>query len=178
MEGWESVQFSRSVVSNPMDPMFATPWTAAHQTSLSIINSQSLVKLRSIKSVMPSNNPSLCLPFLLLLSSLCLPFLLLPPPKNQGLFQGVSSLHQVTNVLEFQLQHQSFLPMNIQDLYPLGLTGWISLQIRRLSTQLKSINSSVLIFLYSSTLTSIHDYWKNHSFDWMDLGQQSNISAF
>ena len=44
--------------------------------------------------------------------------------------------------------------------------------------QFKSINSSVLSFLYSPTLTSIHDHWKNHSFDYMDLCQQSNISAF
>ena len=44
--------------------------------------------------------------------------------------------------------------------------------------QFKSIKSSVLSFLYSPTLTSIHDYWKNHSLDWMDLCSQSNISAF
>ena len=65
------------------------------------------------------------------------------------------------------------LPMNIQDWFPLGLTGLISLQSKdsqETSTpQFKSINSSVLSFLYSSTLTSIHDYWKNYSFDYMDL---------
>ena len=44
--------------------------------------------------------------------------------------------------------------------------------------QFKSINSSVLSFLYSPTLTSIHDYWKNHSFDYTDLCRQSNVSAF
>ena len=44
--------------------------------------------------------------------------------------------------------------------------------------QFRSINSSVLSFLYGPTLTSLHDYWKNHSFDYMDLCQQSNISAF
>ena len=64
--------------------------------------------------------------------------------------------------------------MTIQNWFPLGLTGWISLQSNGLSrvfskTQFKSINSSVLSFLYSPTLTSIHDYWKNHSFDQMDL---------
>ena len=62
----------------------------------------------------------------------------------------------------------SVLPMNIQDLFPLGWTGWISFQSRGLSRafstlQFKSINSSALSFLYSPTLTSIHDYWKNHS---------------
>ena len=61
------------------------------------------------------------------------------------------------------------LPMNIQDWFPLGLTGWISLQTKGLLkvfsniTQFKSINSSVLSFLYSPTLTSIHDYWKKGS---------------
>ena len=64
----------------------------------------------------------------------------------------------------------SVLPMNIQDWFPLGWTGWISLQSRDSqesspTPQFKSISSSVLSFLYSSTLTSIHDYWKNHSFD-------------
>ena len=62
-------------------------------------------------------------------------------------------------------------PMNIQDWFPLGLTGLISLQFRGLSRvfsntkEFKSIHSLVLSFLYSPTLTSIHDYWKNHSFD-------------
>ena len=64
----------------------------------------------------------------------------------------------------------SVLPMNTQDWSPLGWTGWISLQSKGLSRgfptpQLKSINSSMLNFLYSPTLTSIHDYWKNHSLD-------------
>ena len=64
----------------------------------------------------------------------------------------------------------SVLPMTIQDWFPLGWTGWISLLSRELSRvlltpQFKSINSSALSFLYRSTLTSIHDYWKNHGFD-------------
>ena len=64
----------------------------------------------------------------------------------------------------------SVLPMNIQDWFPLGLTGWISLQSRGLSRvfsnhTFKSINSLVLSFFHSPNLTSIHDYWKNHSFD-------------
>ena len=60
------------------------------------------------------------------------------------------------------------LPMNIQDWLSLGWTDWISLQSKGLSSptsQFKSINSSVLSFLYSPTLTSIHDPWKNHSLD-------------
>ena len=57
-----SVQFSRSVVSW----LFATPWTAAHKASLSITNSQNLLKLMSVKSVMPSSHLILCHPLLLL----------------------------------------------------------------------------------------------------------------
>ena len=64
----------------------------------------------------------------------------------------------------------SVLPVNIQDWFPLRLTGLITLQSKNSqksspAPQFKSINSSVLSFLYSPTLTSIHDYWKNHSFD-------------
>ena len=64
----------------------------------------------------------------------------------------------------------SVLPMNVQGSFPLGLTGWISLLSKGLSRvfskpQLKSINSSALSFLYSPTLTSVNDYWKNYSFD-------------
>ena len=75
-----------------------TPWTAARQASLSITNSWSLLKFMSIESVMPSNH--------LILSSPSLPTFNLC--QHQGLFQWISSLHQVAKVLEFQLQHQSF----------------------------------------------------------------------
>ena len=74
----------------------------------------------------------------------------------------------------------SVLPMNTQDWSPLGWTGWISLQSKRLSEssptpQFKSINSSPLSFLYSPTLTAIHDHWKNHRLDETDLYWQSNV---
>ena len=64
----------------------------------------------------------------------------------------------------------SVLPMNIQDRYPLRLIGLISLQIKGLSrvfsnTTVQKHHSLALSFLYGSTLTSMHDYWKNHSFD-------------
>ena len=78
--------------------------------------------------------------------------------QHQGLFQWVSSLHQVAKVLEFQLQHQSFQrnlragsPRDSQESSP--------------TPQFKSINSLALSFLYSLTLTSIHDHRKNHSLD-------------
>ena len=57
------------------------------------------------------------------------------------------------------------LPKNIQGWFPLGWTGWISLLFKGLSRVFSNINSMVLSFVYSPTLTFIHDYWKNHSFD-------------
>ena len=81
-----------------------------------------------------------------------------------------------------ELQHQ-FLSVNIQSWFPLGLTDLISLLSKGLSgvfssTTIQSINSSVLSLLYGLSLTIIHDYWKNHSFDYMYRFQQSEVSAF
>ena len=61
----------------------------------------------------------------------------------------------------------SVLPMNTQEWLPLGWSGWTSLQSKGFSRVFSktSINSLVLSFLYSPTLTSIHDHWKNHSLD-------------
>ena len=87
--------------------------------------------------------------------------------QNQGLFQWVKSLHEVAKVLEFQRQHQSFQRTPRTDLLQNGLVGSpCSPRDSQESSpipQFKSISSSVLSFLYSPTLTSIHDYWKNHS---------------
>ena len=71
----------------------------------------------------------------------------------------------------------SILPLNSQGLFPLGLTGLIFLQSKGLSkvfsnTTVQSINSSALSPFYGPTLTSIHDYWKNHSFAYIGLCQQ------
>ena len=91
------VQFS-SVQSLSHVQQFASPWTAARQASLSITNSQSLLKLMSIESMMPSNHLIFCCP--LLLSSM------FPSIK---VFSNESAFHiKVAKVLEFQLQHQSF----------------------------------------------------------------------
>ena len=73
----------------------------------------------------------------------------------------------------------SVLLMNIQGWFSLGLTGLISLQSKRLSApQDESISSLSVSLFYGPTLTSIHGYWKNHSFDYTDLCQQSHASAF
>ena len=132
--------------------LFATPWTAARQASLSITNSRSPPKPMSIESVMPSNH--------LILSSPSPPALNLP--QHQGLFKWVSSSHQMAKVLEFQLQYQSFQWTPRADLLYDGLVGspWSPRDSQESSPtpQFKSINSSALSFLHSPTLTSIHDY--------------------
>ena len=89
--------------------------------------------------------------------------------QHQGLFQWVNSPHQVAKVLEVQLQHQSFQWTLRTDLLLDGLVGSPcnprDSQESSPTPLLKSINSSALSFLYSPTLTSIHDCWKNHSLD-------------
>ena len=127
----------------------------------------------SIESVMPSNHLILCRP--------------LPPPafnlsQHQSLIQLVSSLHQVDNVLELQLQHQSFQWIfRVDFLYDLKILVWSPCcprdsQESSPAPQFESINSLELSFLCGPTLTSIHDYWKKHSFDYMDFCWQSAVS--
>ena len=72
----------------------------------------------------------------------------------------------------------SLLPMNIPSWFPLGLTSLISLQSKILSRVFESNSYSALSLLYGPTLTSVHDCWKNHSCDYTDLCQQSDVSAF
>ena len=89
--------------------------------------------------------------------------------QHQGLFQWVSSSNQVAKVLEFQLQLQSFqcisglISFRIDWLDLLACQGTLKSLLQHHSS--KSIKFSMLSFIYSLTLTSIHDYWKNHSFD-------------
>ena len=137
-----------------------TPWTAACQDSLSITNSQSLLKLMSIKSVMPSNHLILCRPLLLLPS--IFPsirvysnesVLHIRWPKYWSFSFSISPSNEYSELISFRMDWLDLLAVqrDSQETSP--------------TTQFKSINSSVLSFLYSPTLTSIHDYWKNHSFD-------------
>ena len=113
---FSSVQFSCSVM------LFATPWTAAYQVSLAITISQSLLKLMSIESVMPSNHLIHCHPLLLLPS-------IFPSIR---VFSNKSVLHiRWPNIGDSA--STSILPMNIQDWFLLGWTSWISLQSKGLS---------------------------------------------
>ena len=148
--------------------LFATLWIAARQDSLSFTISQSLLRLMSTESMMLSNNLILSCP-LLLLSSI------------------VPSIRVFSNVLSLCIRWPKYWSSSFSisppNWFPLGLTGWISLQSKGLSrvsssTQFKSIKSSAVSLLHGPILTSIHNYWKKHSFDYMDLCQQSFISAF
>ena len=93
-----------------------------------------------------------------------------PPAPNlsqhQGLFQWVSSLHQIAKILEFQLEHQSFWWISGLISFRMDWLDLLAVQgtLKNL-VQHQSINSSALSFLYNPTLISIHDYWKNNSID-------------
>ena len=120
---------------------------------------QSLFKLMSIESVKPSNHLIISRSFLLLP-------LIFPSIR---VFSNELALH-IRWPKYWSFSFSIILPMNIQDRFPLGLTGWISLspedpEESSATQQFKSINSSVFSLLYGTTITSIHDYWKNHSFD-------------
>ena len=101
--------------------LFATPWTAAHQISMSITNAQSLLKLMSIKSMMPSNHLILCCPFFLLPS--IFPRIRVFSNESALCIQWPKEVSALASVL----------PMNTQDWSSLGWTGWISLQSKGLS---------------------------------------------
>ena len=111
------VQFS-SVQSLSCVHLFATPWTAAHQASLSITNSQSLLKLMSIESVMPSNHLILCHPLQSFPASASF-------QMSQFFASGGQNIEASASA--------SVLSMNIQDWSPLEWTGWISLLSKGLS---------------------------------------------
>ena len=139
----------------------------------SITDSWSLRKLMSIESVMPSNHHILCRPLLLppsifpsirVFSSESV--LLVRWPEYWSFSVNISPQNEYSGLISFR--------MDWSDLFAVQGTFKSLLP----TTQFKSINSSVLSFLYGPTLTSIHDYWKNHSFDQTDLCWQSNVSAF
>ena len=143
-----SVQ-SHSPVRLSASPCGSTPGFPVHH--------RGLLNLMPIELVMPSNHLILCCPLLLLP-------LIFPSirsfPLNEFFPSGGQSIGASASVL----------PMNIQDWFPLGWTGCISLQSKGLSrvfsnSTVKSINSSALSLLYDPTLKSILDYWKIHSFD-------------
>ena len=136
--------------------VFATPWTAAHQSSLSFTISRSLLKLKSVELVMQPTIPSSVVPF-----SSCLQSFLASGsfPMNQFFASGGQSFGASVSA--------SVLPVNIQGCFPLGLTGWLSLQSNGLSRVFS--NTTVKRHQFFSTQLSLwsnsHIYWKNHRFD-------------
>ena len=134
--------------------LFVTPWTAALQISLSITNSWSLLKFMSIELVMPSNHLILCRP-LLLLPSIFLSI-------------KVFSTESVLCIRWPKYWNISISPSNLGFLLGLMVGSPCSPRDSQESLptlQFKSIDSLAFSFLYGPTLTSIHDYWKNHGFD-------------
>ena len=125
----------------------------------------------SIESVMPSKYLILCCPLLLSPSvfpriRVCCSELVLPIrwPKYWSFSFSISPSNEYSGLISFK---NDWLDL-------LAVQG----TLKSLLQQFKGINYSVLSFVYSATLTSIHDYWKNHSFDQMDLCWQSIVSAF
>ena len=117
----ENPKFS-SVQSLSRVQLFVTPWITAHQASLSITNSQNLLKLTSIDSMMSSSHLILCRPLLLLPS-------IFPSIRSFQMSQFFTSGGQTIGVSALA----SVPPMNTQDWSPLGWTSWISLQSKGLS---------------------------------------------
>ena len=140
--------------------LLVTPWTVARQASLSITNFHSLLKLMSIESVMASIHLILGHPLLLLPSIfpsirvfsnesvLCIRW-----PKYGSFSFSISPSNKYSGLISFRIDWLDLLAEqgDPQESSP--------------TPQFKSINSSVLSFLYGPALTSTHDYWKNHSFD-------------
>ena len=139
--------------------LFVTPCTAAHQASLSITNSWSLLKLMSIELVMPSNHLIFCLPLLLppsIFPSIRVfsneSVLCIRQPKYWSFSFSVSPFNEYSGLISFRMDWLDLLA--VQE----TLKGLL---------QHHTLKASILqlSLLYGPTLTSIHDYWKNHSFD-------------
>ena len=136
--------------------LFVTPWTAACQVSLSITNSKSLFKLTSVKSVMPSNHLVLCRSLLLL-------------PSVFARIRVFARTRVFYNESAFRIRWPSIgtsgsvFPMNIQDRFPSGWTGWISLQSKGFSR------------IFSNTTVQKHQFFgaqpslwpKSHIHTWL-----------
>ena len=149
-----------------------TPCAAAHQASLSITNSQSYSNSHPLGWWCHPTISSSVAPLYSCHQSF-------PASGSFPMSQFFASGGQSIGVSA----SESVLQMNIQDLFPLGWTGWISLLSKGLSriflnTTVQKHKFLGAQFSFSPTFTSIHDCWKNCSFDYTDLCRQSNVSAF
>ena len=153
--------------------LFATPWTTAHQATLSDTISQSLLKLISVELMMPSVYLILCHPLLLLPSIF----------PNIRVFSKESSLCiRLPNYWSFSFSIS--LSNEYSGLISFRIDWFDLLAVQRTLKSLlhhRSLKPSILWcsdFFMVQLSHPVHDYWKNHSFDYMDLCQQSDVSAF
>ena len=163
IEPWIIWQFS-SVQSLSHVQLFATPWTAACQASLSITNSWSLLKLL----VMPFNHLILCRPLLFLpsISPSSRVFsnesvLRIRWPKYWSFSFSISPSNEYSGLISYRIDWFDLLAVQ-----------------GTLKSLLQHHSSKARILWRSDFFTSIHDHWKNHSFDYMDLCRQSDVPAF
>ena len=158
--------FCHSVVS---DSLKCHEWQHARLPWPSQSSGSSLPKLVSAGSVMPSNHHTICLPLLLLPSHF-------------------PSIRVFFNELVFHISRPKYWTFIISPsneylgLFSFRIDGLIlhpkDSQESSAAPQFKRINSLVLSFLYGPTITCVHDYWKNNSFDYMNLCCQSDVSTF
>ena len=158
MVGINPIQFS-SVQSLSCVQLFATPWTAACQASLSITNSRSSLKLTSIESVMPSSHLILCHPL----------FLLPPIPPSLRVFSNESILHMrwpkywsFSFSISPSKEHRGLISFRMDWLDLLAVQGTLKSLLQHHSSKAYILRHSAFFIVQ---LTSIHDYWKNHSLD-------------
>ena len=153
--------------------LFVTPWTTALEDSLSITNSWSLIELMSIESVMPSNHLILCHPLLLLPS--IFPsirvfsnesVLRIRWPKYWSFSFSISPSNEHPGLVSFRMDWLNLL----------AVQGTLKSLLQHHSSQASILRCSA--FFIVQLFTSIHDHWKNHSLDQIDLCWQSNVSAF
>ena len=163
---------SQSVQSLSCVPLFATPWTAARQASLSIINSQSLLKLLSIEAVMPSSYLILYRPLLLLPSifpSIRVFFnesvLRIRWPKYWSFCFSISPSNEYSGLISFRMDWLDLL----------SAQGALRSLLQHHSSKASILRHSAFFMVQ---LTCIHDCWENNSFDCKDLCCQSNVSVF
>ena len=143
--------------------LFLIPWTAARQASLFITNSWSLLKLMPIELVMPSSHLIPCCPLLLLPSV----FPIIRVFSKESILQiRWLKYWRFSFSISPSNEHPGLISFRMDWLDLLAVQGTLKSSP---TPQFKSISSLALIFLYGATLTSIFDFWKKHSFDYMDL---------
>ena len=151
--------------------LFATPWTAARQASLSFTISQSLLKLMSIESVMPSNHLILCRPLLLLPSTF----------SSIRVFSNELALHiRWPNYWSFSIspsiKHSGLISFRIDWFDLLAVQGTLNSLLQDHSSKTSVLWCSAFFIVQLSHL--YNSSWKNPSFEYMDLCRQSDVSAF